>query len=238
MGAVSSSDADLTFGFNVDKLTAGYYLTTTGRAGLGRQRVPGPSVGDLGEQGHGDADQTGRGRADVDLHRSACGRLGRTYTAGMPLRMRLQVTGTSPTTVRAKVWPAWGADQPDWLVSGDRLHRRPAGTGRDRLDELPVEQRHQRPCGGQDQRPGRPDRGSPQNQPPTARFTSWCRNWGAARRDDVLGPRGSGGNAWVLGDGATASTASPSHTFAASGAYDVKLTVTDASGLSDTVTHR
>ena len=31
MGAVSSSDTDLTFGFNVDKLTAGYYLTTTGR---------------------------------------------------------------------------------------------------------------------------------------------------------------------------------------------------------------
>lgn len=38
-----------------------------------------------------------------------------TYAAGTPVRMRLQVTGTSPTTLRAKVWT--GATEPEaWLL--------------------------------------------------------------------------------------------------------------------------
>jgi PKD repeat protein len=42
---------------------------------------------------------------------------GLTYAAGQQLQVRLQVTGTAPTTVRAKIWPA-GTDEPaDWQVS-------------------------------------------------------------------------------------------------------------------------
>ncbi len=58
------------------------------------------------------------------------------------------------------------------------------------------------------------------------------------RRDDVLGSEGALSYAWTFGDGGTASGAQPSHTFAATGAYDVKLTVTDAGGLTDSVTHQ
>ena len=42
--------------------------------------------------------------------------------------------------------------------------------------------------------------------------------------------------AWTFGDGGTGSGASPSHTYATSGSYTVKLTVKDDAGLTDTTT--
>ena len=42
---------------------------------------------------------------------------GVTYQAGQQLQLRLQVTGTSPTTVRAKLWPAGTEEPADWQVS-------------------------------------------------------------------------------------------------------------------------
>src|SRR5690606_38604593 len=39
------------------------------------------------------------------------------YTSGVSMRLRLQVSGTSPTTVRAKVWKG-GTDEPSaWTLS-------------------------------------------------------------------------------------------------------------------------
>ena len=43
---------------------------------------------------------------------------------------------------------------------------------------------------------------------------------------------------WDFGDGTTSTDAAPSHAFAAAGSYDVTLTVTDAEGLTDSVTHQ
>ena len=40
-----------------------------------------------------------------------------TYTAGQRLRVRLEVTGTSPTTLRARVWPDGTTEPTAWLVS-------------------------------------------------------------------------------------------------------------------------
>jgi hypothetical protein len=42
---------------------------------------------------------------------------GLTYTGGDQLRVRVQVTGTSPTTVRAKVWRVGTTEPVAWLVS-------------------------------------------------------------------------------------------------------------------------
>jgi PKD repeat protein len=42
---------------------------------------------------------------------------GLTYTAGTRLRIRLQVTGTSPTTVQAKVWLATGVEPAGWTAT-------------------------------------------------------------------------------------------------------------------------
>lgn len=42
---------------------------------------------------------------------------GITYTANAPLTLRLQVIGTSPTTIRAKVWPTGSAEPSAWLAT-------------------------------------------------------------------------------------------------------------------------
>ena len=39
---------------------------------------------------------------------------GVTYTAGMQLKLRFQVTGTAPTTLRLKVWPASATEPTTW----------------------------------------------------------------------------------------------------------------------------
>ena len=42
-----------------------------------------------------------------------------TYSAGSQLNVRMQVTGTSPTTVRLKVWPATQAEPTAWQTTGN-----------------------------------------------------------------------------------------------------------------------
>lgn len=42
---------------------------------------------------------------------------GLSYTPGMRLQVRLQVTGTSPTTIRASVWASGGVQPTNWQVS-------------------------------------------------------------------------------------------------------------------------
>jgi hypothetical protein len=48
---------------------------------------------------------------------SATAVTGLTYTAGTPLRVRLQVTGTAPTQLRVKVWPAGSPEPTAWTRS-------------------------------------------------------------------------------------------------------------------------
>jgi hypothetical protein len=42
---------------------------------------------------------------------------GLTYTAGTPLRVRLQVTGTAPTQLRVKAWKVGTPEPANWAVS-------------------------------------------------------------------------------------------------------------------------
>ncbi|MBN1248877.1 MAG: S8 family serine peptidase [Anaerolineae bacterium] len=76
------------------------------------------------------------------------------------------------------------------------------------------------------------------NQPPTAFFTYLCS--GTACTFDATGSGDPDGTidtyAWDFGDGTTATGPTPSHTYAASGEYNVALTVTDNEEASDTST--
>jgi PKD repeat protein len=76
------------------------------------------------------------------------------------------------------------------------------------------------------------------NQPPTARMSVSC-------QDVVCSMTGDGSSdpegllasyAWDFGDGTTSTEADPNHTYATAGSYQVALKVTDAGGLSDTMT--
>jgi hypothetical protein len=42
---------------------------------------------------------------------------GMTYTAGETLKVRVQVTGTSPTTLRAKVWKSTATEPTSWTTA-------------------------------------------------------------------------------------------------------------------------
>ncbi|WP_439591355.1 PKD domain-containing protein [Microbacterium sp.] len=79
---------------------------------------------------------------------------------------------------------------------------------------------------------------APVNQAPVAAFTSTTSGLTASfvgtGSSDPDGTIAS--YAWTFGDGATASTASPSRTYAAGGTYDVTLTVTDNQGATNSIT--
>jgi PKD repeat protein len=76
------------------------------------------------------------------------------------------------------------------------------------------------------------------NQPPTARMSVDCQDLVCSMTGDGSSdPEGLlSSYAWDFGDGATSSQADPGHTYANAGTYQVSLKVTDAGGLSDTMT--
>ncbi|MEV1239521.1 serine/threonine-protein kinase [Nonomuraea sp. NPDC049750] len=117
LDGVKETRTDLSFTFAGDKppTSGGIYVTAVGR------RVP--TVG--GYRAH--VSLRPNGKVLFQLIRSAAGRSeidlaqplrvpGLTAGAGLAMRVRVQVTGTSPTTIRGKVW-AVGAPEPDWLLS-------------------------------------------------------------------------------------------------------------------------
>ncbi len=108
--AVSATDTDLTATVTLDKTQTGggLYLTVVGR------QVGSSSYGlRLRYLGTGEVrlsamrDTTALANANLP---------GPGYTGGTALRVRVQVTGTTPTTVRAKVWPVGGAEPAAWQV--------------------------------------------------------------------------------------------------------------------------
>jgi PKD repeat protein len=77
----------------------------------------------------------------------------------------------------------------------------------------------------------------PQNQTPVASFASSCSlltcdfSDGSSDADGTIAAR-----AWDFGDGGTASSQNPSHTYGSGGTYTVRLIVTDNDGAKDTTT--
>lgn len=72
----------------------------------------------------------------------------------------------------------------------------------------------------------------PENQAPTAGFTSSCSGLTCQFSDMSTDDSGISAWSWTFGDGSGSSIQNPSKTFAAAGTYTVTLTVTDIGGLS------
>ena len=116
LGAVSSTSTDTQVKVSLDKLAdgGGFFATVVGR------RVSG--AGDyfakiwISRSGALTLDLKSKvGGSETTLRSITVP--GLTYTAGMQLQVRFQVTGTSPTVLRAKVWNTAGAEPADWLAS-------------------------------------------------------------------------------------------------------------------------
>lgn len=70
------------------------------------------------------------------------------------------------------------------------------------------------------------------NSPPTSSFTYSCTGLGCTFTDRSTDDGTIGGWSWDFGDGGTSTEQSPSHSFATSGTYPVRLAVTDDKGAS------
>src|SRR5207249_4502188 len=76
------------------------------------------------------------------------------------------------------------------------------------------------------------------NQPPTAAFTSSCTALTCSFTSSSSDPDGSiAAYSWTFGDGGTATSQNPAHTFSAGGNYTVTLIVTDNQGATGSTSH-
>lgn len=118
LNAVSATSTDTTLTVATDKAATGggIYVYVVGRrlAGTGdyRAKLHFINTGAVGLS----LSFTGSTGAETSL-KSEVALAGLVYTPGQQLQVRVQVTGTAPTTVRAKAWPVGAAEPATWTVT-------------------------------------------------------------------------------------------------------------------------
>ena len=117
----------------------------------------------------------------------------------------------------------------DYVVASAKIFRADqyvASYGTTTTDHYPVLTRYTLSSGG-----------GTTNTPPTASFGSSCVDLACTFTDGSTDPDGTvTAWSWTFGDGAAATTKSPSHTYASGGTYTVSLTVTDNLGATGSTT--
>jgi PKD repeat protein len=233
LGSVSSTDTDLTTTVSVDALpSAGSSLNDA----IGRK---------IGNSLYG-AEVAIRSNGSVLLVLKQSSTTlksatiaGLNYTPGTKLAVRIQTTGTSPTTIRAKVWIAGQSEPSAWQLSttdstaalqaagavgvSSYLSSTATGSVTSSFDDLTVTT----------------SAAPVANQAPVAAFTasaaSLVASFDGSTSSDADGS--IAGYAWNYGDGATGTGATSAHTYAAAGTFTASLTVTDNQGATSTITH-
>ncbi|MGV8858333.1 PKD domain-containing protein [Rhodoglobus sp.] len=169
---------------------------------------------------------------------------GLTFTAGDVLLVKAQAFGTSPTTIRGKVWKQGTAEPTDWTLeatSSVAALQNPGAVGQysyvsGSATNAPVHVSYDSflAIAGHADGGG----GTPANQAPTASFTSSVSTLTASFDSTAsTDPDGTiASRSWNFGDGQSSTATSPVHTYATAGTYQVVLTVTDNQGTTGTVT--
>lgn len=168
---------------------------------------------------------------------------GLTTNAGDKLSLRLQAVGTNPTTLNARVWKIGATEPTTWQVTSTDttaalqvagavgIETYLGGTATTSVSTVIDDFIARAPVAG----PLTPPVAV--NQAPTATFaqsaTGLTLNVDGSASTDAEGA--IAGYLWEFGDGTTATGVTASHSYAAAGAYTVKLTVTDAQGLAGAI---
>lgn len=163
-----------------------------------------------------------------------------TIATGTPVGVQLEVTGTSPTTLRAKAWPIGSAEPTAWAVTGTDSTAALQVAGAVGLDTYlsstataPVTVALDRFLAAAT------GTAPPPNQPPVAVIGTPT----VSERTATLTGGGSTDSdgritswAWTFGDGGTATGPDVSHTWTTDDSWPVTLTVTDDLGATATTT--
>jgi PKD repeat protein len=166
-----------------------------------------------------------------------------TYTPGTALTIRVQAEGTSPTTIRAKLWLAGTAEPATWGVTATSTAAALQAAGSigvvsyasGSITNAPLAFGYDNFVATAGTAPVVP----PGNAAPTASFTATVSNLTAS----VNGGGSTDGDgtivaySWNWGDGTAPGTGvTASHPYAVAGTYTVTLTVTDDDGATGTTT--
>ncbi len=165
---------------------------------------------------------------------------GLTVSPNKKISVRLQVTGTSPTTVRARVWDAAGTEPSNWAQTATDSTGALQSPGAVGVSTYLSSNSTNAPVVAFSSLTAQHTAtGGPTNTPPNAAFSSLCSAMSCGF--DGSGSTDPGGSvasyAWTFDDGATETGPTPDHVYTTPGTYDVTLKVTDNQGATDSVTH-
>ncbi|MEO8931334.1 MAG: PKD domain-containing protein [Lacisediminihabitans sp.] len=165
---------------------------------------------------------------------------GLTYTAGTQLQVRVRVTGTSPTTLQAKVWPTGQAEPSTWAATRTDTTAALQTAGSLGVQGYLSSSATSPVTTSFDNLSATTSVAPPPNQTPVAAFTSATSGLGVTVNGSTSSdPDGTvTAYSWTFGDGQNGTGVTASHSYAAAGTYSIGLTVTDNSGAaSAVVTH-
>ncbi|MFT4216797.1 MAG: PKD domain-containing protein [Micropruina sp.] len=165
---------------------------------------------------------------------------GLTISSGQYLRLKFELDGSSPTTLRAKLWRLDQSEPAAWTVSATDSTAGLQEAGSLGIDVYPSGSAAGPATATFDRfTVTRPDAQPPANQPPTAVIAA------PSIDERTVAVSGTGSHdpdgtiaayAWQFGDGATATGPSTTHTYASDGTFTITLTVTDDDGSTASAT--
>jgi PKD repeat protein len=229
---VSAQDVDLTYQFSINKLPTGggsaYAYGSLRRSATADYRVKARIFGTgavyLSVSQFSAGVETTIG-SEVQV-------AGLTYVPGQDLKVHAQVSGTNPTTLLARLWPAGASEPGTWLVnrtdstaalqvagsvglraySSSTTTNNPISVAFDNLIAAPI---------------------TIMAPPAPVASFSWSQSAGTRTINfSDTSTNGPTSWAWNFGDSSSSSSQNPSHTYAATGTYTVTLTATNATGSS------